>query len=61
MAPGFGRPMQLLNGEVDRFRELGRDGFSAYRQCNYEYGCCEVTLSTLNTYFTLILLQLLTP
>ena len=35
---GFGRPMQLLNGEVDRFRGLAiyvRDSFSAYRQRGY--------------------------
>ena len=36
--------MQLLRGEVDRFRRLAvyvHDGFSAYRQRGYEYGCCE--------------------
>ena len=37
--------MQLLRGEVDRFRGLVahiRDGFSAYRQRNCECGCCEI-------------------
>ena len=45
MVLGFGRPMQLLRGGVDRFRRLTeyvRGGFSAYRQRNYECGCCEV-------------------
>ena len=40
----FGRPMQLLRSEVDRFRGLVvnvRDGFSAYRYHSYECGCCE--------------------
>ena len=42
MAPGFGRPMQLLMGDVVRFRCLGvymRDDFPAYRPRNYE---CDV-------------------
>ena len=46
MIPGFGRPMQLLRDEIDRFRGLltvyVRDGFSAYRQGGYECGCSEV-------------------
>ena len=45
MVSGFGRSMQLLKGEVDRFRKLAvfvRDGFSAYRQRINEYGCCEI-------------------
>ena len=45
MSPGFGRPMQLLRGEVARFRGLAvkaRDGYSAYRQRCYECRCCEV-------------------
>ena len=45
MVPGFGRQMQLLKGEVDRFRGVAlymREGFSAYRQRSYECGCCEV-------------------
>ena len=35
MVPGFGRPMQLLRIQVNRFRGLAvymRDRFSAYRQ-----------------------------
>ena len=45
MIPGFGRPMQLLRSEGDRFRELAvyvRDGFLEYRQQRYECGCCEI-------------------
>ena len=45
MVPGFGRPMQLFRGEVDRFRELAvhvRDGFSACGLRGYEYGSCEI-------------------
>ena len=37
--PGFGSPMQLLKGEVHRFRRMAvyvRDDFSAYKQCSYE-------------------------
>ena len=37
--------MQLLRGEVDRFRGLAvyvREGFSAIRQRSYECRCCEV-------------------
>ena len=44
MVPSFGKPMQLLNGEIDWFRGLAvymRDGFSAYRLRNYECGYCE--------------------
>ena len=47
MIPGFGRPMQLLKGEVDRFRRLAvcvRDCFSTYRHRSYTYGCCTVTV-----------------
>ena len=45
MVLGFGRPMQLLRGEVIRFRTFALyvcDHFSAYRQRSYECGCCEV-------------------
>ena len=45
MIPGFGGPMQLLRGEVDRFQRLAaqaRDDFSAYRQCSYDSGYCDV-------------------
>ena len=38
MVSAFGKPMQLLGGEIDRFRGLTvyvRDGFSAYRQRSY--------------------------
>ena len=45
MVPGFARPIQLLRGEVDRFRRLAVyvcAGYSAYRQRGYECGCCEV-------------------
>ena len=45
MVPGFYRPMQLLKGEIDRFRGLTvyvRDGFSAYRQRSFECECCKV-------------------
>ena len=45
MVPCFGRPMQLLRGEVNRFRGLAvyvLDGFPAYRQRSYECKCCDV-------------------
>ena len=48
MVSGYGRPMQLLMGEIHRFRELTvyvRGGFSAYRQRGYEYGCCEAIVA----------------
>ena len=41
MVTGFGRPMQLLKGEVDRFRVLAvyvRGGISTYKQRSYECG-----------------------
>ena len=37
--------MQLLKREIDRLRGLAlyvRDIFSAYRQRDYEHGCCEI-------------------
>ena len=40
--PVFGRPLQLLKGEVDLFRGLAlyvRDSFSVYRQRSYEREC----------------------
>ena len=37
----FGRPIQLLRGEVDRLAVYVRDGFSAFRQRNYESECCK--------------------
>ena len=45
MVPDFGRPMQLLKGEVNRFRRLAvyvREDFLANRQRSYKCGCCEV-------------------
>ena len=45
--PAFGRPMQLLRGEVDRFRGLivcVSDGFSAHRQRGYECGHWKVVV-----------------
>ena len=48
MVLGFGKPMQLLRGEIDRFRELTvyvRDVFSAYKIRSYECGCCEVIVA----------------
>ena len=45
MVPGFGQPMQLFRGDVERFGGLAvyvHDRFSAYRQRNYERGCCEL-------------------
>ena len=42
MVPSLGRPMRWLRGQVDRFRGLAvyvSEGFSAYRQRCYEYGC----------------------
>ena len=45
MVQGFGRPIQLLKGEVDRFRMFAlyvREGFPTYRRRSYECGCCEV-------------------
>ena len=45
MAPSFGRPRQLLRGEVDRFRGLTvhmRDVFLVSSHCGYECGCCKV-------------------
>ena len=45
MIPGFGRPMQLLRGEFDRFRGLAvyvRDGSLAYGRRSYEFECCKV-------------------
>ena len=47
MIAGFGRSMQLLRGDDNRFRELAvyvRDGYSVYRQRSYECGCCDVIL-----------------
>ena len=43
--PGFGRPMQLLRGDVDRFQGLTvyvRVDFLAYRQRINGCGCCEI-------------------
>ena len=45
MISDIGSPMQLLRGEVDRFRGLAinvRDCLSAYRQLSYECRGCEV-------------------
>ena len=45
MTPGFGRLMQVLKSEVNRYRELAvyvRDSLSPYRQRSYEYGCCKI-------------------
>ena len=41
MAPGFSRPMELIRGEVYRFRGLTvyvLDGFSAYRPLSWPSG-----------------------
>ena len=50
--------MQLLSGEVDRFRGLVvyvNDGFSAYRQRSYDCGYCEVIFvkirSSIHTFY----------
>ena len=47
MVQSFYRPMQLLKGEVNRFRGLAlyvRDCFSVYRQRIYECGCSKVII-----------------
>ena len=61
MVQAFGRPVQLLRGEVNRFRGLAayvRDGFLAYRQRGYETGCCEVIIvricSSSNNFYVFI-------
>ena len=48
IVPDFGRPMQLLRDEADRFRGLAayvHNGFSAYRQRSYRCGCCDVIVA----------------
>ena len=52
MVSGFGRPMQLLRGEVDRIRWLAvyvHDGFLTYRQRSYECGYLEVIVTRLSS------------
>ena len=53
--------MQLLKGDVDRFRGLAlyvRDDLSAYRQGSYECGYCEVIVvricSSSHNYFYVV-------
>ena len=41
----IGSSIQLFRGKVDQISEFAayvRDSLSAYRQCSYECGCCEV-------------------
>ena len=44
LGPGFGRPVLLCRGRMPRAREMAayiRDGFGAFRQPKFEYGCCK--------------------
>ena len=54
MVPGFGKPMQLLRGEVDWVQGSAvyvRDDFSAYRQLGYECGCCVKICSSSHNFY----------
>ena len=45
LVPGFGRPVLLCRGKLPRARGMGayvRDGYGAFRQPEFECGCCEM-------------------
>ena len=45
LVPGFGRPVLLCRSKMPRARRMAayvRDGYGAFRQPKFEYGCCEM-------------------
>ena len=45
LVPGFGRPVVLCRGRMPRVLGTAayvRDGFGAFRQLKFEWGCCEM-------------------
>ena len=45
LVPGFGRPVSLCRGRMSRARGMAayvRDGYRAFRQPNFECGCCKM-------------------
>ena len=45
LVPGFGRPVLLYRDGMPRAREMAayvRDGYGAFRQPKFEWGCCEM-------------------
>ena len=45
LVPGFGRPVLLCRDRMPRARGMAayvRDGYGAFRQPKFEYGCCEM-------------------
>ena len=45
LVPGFGRPVVLCRGKMLRARRMAayvRDGYGAFRQPKFEYGCWEI-------------------
>ena len=45
LVPGFGRPVLLCRGKMPRARGMAayvRDGYGAFRQPKFEYGCCKM-------------------
>ena len=45
LVPGFGRSVFLCRGKLPRARGMAayvRDGYRAFRQTKFQYGCCEM-------------------
>ena len=45
LVPGFCRPALLCRGKMPRARGIAayvRDGYGAFRQPKFEFGCCEM-------------------
>ena len=45
LVPGFCRPVLLCRGKMPRARGMAayvRDGYGAFRQSKFEFGCCEM-------------------
>ena len=45
LVPGFGRPVLLCRCKMPRARGMAayvRDGYGAFRQLKFEFGCCDV-------------------